>query len=542
MSPTRASRTLRQAVALAACFLALLPPILVLAPVADARDPAVGDAFEFDHRIFLDNGEGDYAGYSETTESHYRYEVASVASDLVTVRVVGSWRWSASDGTSDSGSDDFTFTFDRATRKYVMGDDLGGAFADPSIWFWIPVPLARGQSVDLLVDWLGVVELDSTVWVGLVPKKGLMLETSGTYTRADVYGFFDVTYHDRYWFDRDSGFIIAELYEEFDRGATASFRWREEIFVTSSSYPVPVDFVLFGAVDLGLPALGAVGVALAVRRVRGPWKVPGTSGLGKVVVRRIRRPGQLDGLAPDASRFFSPFLPTFARRALASGDRVLAATSGPTIVGLFTDDRESGLGSLFARDGFVARFLLRKLKASDFFLEANGTSWDLPARAIDAFDILELKDPQPAPFDAAVVEPMTPAHLPHVRAIAEHVYQGRASSWIESSFHDGDVAFVARSGERIVGFGFATVVGTDARLHSLTVVPSHRARGIGSEIMAARLSALAALGVTRAIVEISQHNAASLRVAYRFGFAPIGRSVHHSTQAQTLVLAYQRQF
>src|SRR5207247_9966600 len=101
------------------------------------------------------------------------------------------------------------------------------------------------------------------------------------------------------------------------------------------------------------------------------------------------------------------------------------------------------------------------------------------------------------------------------------------------SLHDlfrsrgGDLGFVAMHGPAVAGFGFATVVGPVARLHTLTVVATDRARGLGTELTNARLATLAALGVQRVIVEISKQNVASLRIAARAGFAPIGETIYY---------------
>jgi ribosomal-protein-alanine N-acetyltransferase len=136
---------------------------------------------------------------------------------------------------------------------------------------------------------------------------------------------------------------------------------------------------------------------------------------------------------------------------------------------------------------------------------------------------------------------MTANDLPDVVRIAEGVYQGRAGHFIRSSFEGGDLGFVAVSGPRVVGFGFATIVGTIARLHTLTVSADQRARGLGTEIMKARLSALAALGVERVLVEISKNNTASMRIATRVGFAAVGESVYYSRKPEAAPIALQRQ-
>jgi RimJ/RimL family protein N-acetyltransferase len=84
------------------------------------------------------------------------------------------------------------------------------------------------------------------------------------------------------------------------------------------------------------------------------------------------------------------------------------------------------------------------------------------------------------------------------------------------------------------------VVGSVARLHTLTVVESDRARGLGTELTHARLAALATLGVDRVIVEISKQNVASLRIATQAGFAPIGETIYYSRKPEAAPTALQR--
>src|SRR5207244_11199666 len=110
---------------------------------------------------------------------------------------------------------------------------------------------------------------------------------------------------------------------------------------------------------------------------------------------------------------------------------------------------------------------------------------------------------------------------------------------VASSFGGGDLGFVAMPGPTVARFGFASVVGPVARLHTLTVLAAERARGLGTELTNARLATLAALGVQRVIVEISKQNVASLRIATRAGFAPIGETIYYSPNPEAAATAVQ---
>src|SRR2546428_892966 len=300
MSSRRAGRTAAHAIATLVGLLLVVPGLYI----ASARDPRSGDAFEYGHNIYLDRGTGEYDGYSETTRAHSTYRVLSTSGDKSTVLAQGSWSWQASDGNRQSGILDVQFSFSVTTRRYLAGIDVEGNYSDPAVWFWISTPAVPGQVHHILDDSLTVTSVDATVWIGSLPRKALQLDSSRTYFRDDVYGQFTVSYHDRYYFDANTGFILSESYEEIDQSGLASFRWREEIVVTASSYPIPLDLVSFGAIFVGIPAV-LVATLYGVRRYyRGPRTVIGRTetGMRAVTVRRVPRPAAPLDVAPRAPK------------------------------------------------------------------------------------------------------------------------------------------------------------------------------------------------------------------------------------------------
>src|SRR5438093_8199840 len=106
MSSRRAGRTAAHAIATLVGLLLVVPGLYI----ASARDPRSGDAFEYDHNIYLDRGTGEYDGYSETTRAHSTYRVLSTSGDNSTVLAPGSWSWQASDGNRQSGMLDVQFS------------------------------------------------------------------------------------------------------------------------------------------------------------------------------------------------------------------------------------------------------------------------------------------------------------------------------------------------------------------------------------------------------------------------------------------------
>ncbi len=531
------------------CCLALTVALvlpLVLSAAVRAASPSAGDFFEYDSTSNVSNGGQAYYGYTDSLTAHYRYSVESVSGGNVTMLGTGSWHYQDSSGLDQSGTDTYHPVFSLATREYLSGIDVN-LTGPVSVWFWVPTDVAVGQVVYVLDEPLTVISLSTTWWQGALPRSVVLLEGSGSYVRDDAYGVYNATYRDQYYYDRATGFVVAETYVEHDvgswQGMAASFDYSAKISITSSSYALPLDLVTFASIYLAIPAALVLVVVAVIRVRRGPSRIRIGSGNQAVYVRikRVRAQAELTGLTPNGSPFFGPFLPVLAERSLAEGDPVVLALDERKVMGLALLDRESGMGSLFASEDKVAKVLLKRVRMSDFFADGTIPPQILNAREMDRFTILQLRNPQPADYDSSVVRPMTADDLSTVIWIAQDVYRSHATRFIESSFKAGDLGYVAVANGRVVGFGFATVVGTVARLHTLTVAATERARGLGTELTRARLSALAALGVDRVIVEISKQNTASLRIATKAGFAPVGESIYYSRSPSSAPAALQRQ-
>ncbi len=542
--PHRASHRAAAVVSLSLVMALALP--IVLSSAAVAATPQTGDFFEYDYSTSVDNGGQAYAGYTDSLHAHYHYSVESVSGDTVTVVGTGTWSYQDSNGLSNSGTDTYNPVFSTTSRRYLSGVDAN--VTGPAwVWFWIPTNVTVGQVVYVLDEPLTVKSLGATVWLGAVPHSTVLLEGSGEYTRNDEYGLYTADYQDQYYYDRATGFIVSEQYTEQDtgtwQGQPASFRYRATISVTASSYAIPLDLLSFALLYIGVPAAVVLVIAGIIRVRRGPSRLRLGSGNQAVYVRirKAKSPADVTNLTPDGSPFFGPFLSVLAERSIAEGDPVVLALDDRKIMGLALMDRESGMGSLFASEDAVARVLLKRIRMRDFFADGTIPARILRAKEVDRFTILQVRNPQPMDYDTELVRPMQADDMPAVISIAEEVYRGRARRFLQSSFNAGDLGFVATSAGRIIGFGFATVVGTVARLHTLTVSAPDRARGVGTEIMKARLSALAALGVDRVIVEISRQNVASLRVASKMGFAPVGESIYYSRNPPEAPSAMQRQ-
>jgi L-amino acid N-acyltransferase YncA len=525
--------------------------IAVPALAAPSGEPQVGDWFEYDYNTYLDNGYGEYYGYAETMRSHSRYEITQIQSGLVTVHRIGGWTWQGSDGSYDFSDFDTYFRFDLGTREYYNGEvDVDFPTIDPRVWFWIPPSIEDGSMVQVLDDTLFVTSHDSTIWNGWFPYKSIALEISGTSARNDVYGNFNIDYWDNYYFDKRSGFIVAEEYNEWDYDyyGNTGFHWRESVMLTDSSFTVPYDPAQLLGVYIGIPLVVFGAIAVGWRAGFGPRTYKFKTGPAelrtsplKVRVKQIWSPKKLEGMEWAGSTYFAPLVPVFASRALNMLDPVVIAVSEGKVIGLAIKNRESAMGTVFAEDPRVAKALLKRLHLKHFFLDTKEENWNVPgAVLVDAFDVLMLKGPRTESFDASRIRPMTETDLTTVTRIAQQVYKGKAKRWIHHSFKGGDVGFVAVDGGRVVGFAFATVAGKTARLHTLTVEPNHRSRGLGGDLMAARLNTLAALGVEEVLVEISRFNLPSISIARKVGFIKVGESAYISKNPDLMLTEAHR--
>jgi ribosomal protein S18 acetylase RimI-like enzyme len=223
---------------------------------------------------------------------------------------------------------------------------------------------------------------------------------------------------------------------------------------------------------------------------------------------------------------------------MAGGDRVAYGTRNGVLVGLALHNREGDIGSIFAADTGLAESLRRFVRSKDFFSEARHQvpSWSrewagemgVSLRSGDAYNLIDtyhvllLRRFPGSGYDGSLVGRMRPEELRAVADIAKKVFRTDSDRWLKAQLDGGDTAFVARVDGRVVGFALLTSVGYAGRLHTLAALPEYRGRGIGRELVRARLAALEALGARYAIAEVARWNLASLQLLYAHGFEKAG--------------------
>jgi ribosomal protein S18 acetylase RimI-like enzyme len=554
VSPRLAPRLhipLRPGAGLAALLLLGAP--LLGGTASAAYTPQLGDFFDYHFHRHVGNGGGEYEEYADDTISDGHYEVIAVTPSQVTMHTYYRWSYTSNDAPSDRGVEDRQVSFSISTRHFTSphtdNDELDGfPAANFAVWFWINPDVRLNEQLLVFDNMLTVTSLDATIWIGMSPKHAIKVEGSGVGSRNDNYGQFNFRYTDTYYFDITTGWFIAERYVERDtgtwNGSPASFTWTEDLDFGRASYTPEVNTAalagFWAGVGLFFAILAAMGWAYRWRT-----RVVFVSQFDRVRLGRLKSAAHLRPMLPTASdaagssasegplavdgvtQFFGHFLEDFARKGEASGDTMAVASAGGRIQGLALYNKEGDVGAIFAQGTGLAEALRKFVRSKDFFTEwrhsvgDSAREWasEMGVRftsndaynLLDTYDVLRLSNFPSSGYDTSLVTRMKPEDLADIAAIAKTVFKVDSKVWL-----------AAQLAGRVIGFGMATAVGRAGRLHTLAVLPEFRTRGIGRELVRARLGTLSALGARYVIAEVARWNIASLELLYAHGFEKVG--------------------
>ncbi len=459
-------------------------------------------------------------------------------------------------------SEDRIAAFSLKTRLYTTRIDLDEYdkydSSRLSVWLWIPPEVKARDKVSILDDEFTVTGEYVTFWSGWVPKKGIELRSSGTRSRDDEYGKFTYTYTDIYYFDRSTGYIIAEQYTEKDtglwKGAPATFELTEGFDLSRSSYAIPVDYLALIAEIIGTLVIIVI-IVYAGYKYRWRVRFLRVDPYGNVKISRVTSTKDLYFNKNLATNIFDPFIHDFVNKTLlskdiATRDIVASATASMQLVGIATFNHESGIGMILCENTEIKEGIRRFIGVKDFFTEVRST---IPEKIIneaakfgepiknqfaynvfDTYKIIRLENLKNLDFDTELITRMKERDLPEVESISNKVYNVKSRSWIHAQYLSEDIGFVARVDGKIIGFAFATYANGHGRIHTLTVLPEYQNRGIGKELMRARLKALYDLGAVDVIAEIANWNLSSLQIAYRHGFKQAGTMYVETVRPQRI--------
>jgi hypothetical protein len=231
---------IRRLVALA--LLLVLVSVPVAAGVGTQYTPKATDYFHYYETVVLNDGTGDYGGYTENTWVNGSVSLNSVAANgTENASYQNSDHWVNNSGAHASWTSGGSFTYSASTYQYVHGTDNQTGYSSPVyVWFYMDHALPVGGSFSLLNAPMNVVssnysyDLGGTRYVATIFTEG-----NDTYTRDDVYGEFTATYNWKAYFDPTTGYIVGYLYTEHDSNSSGDgFTWTDTLYVTSTSYPL----------------------------------------------------------------------------------------------------------------------------------------------------------------------------------------------------------------------------------------------------------------------------------------------------------------
>lgn len=232
--------------------------------------PQSGDQFTYSETVVLDQGVGNYTGYSENSAYTGSIHITSVLPNLTeSASYQSSGTYQNSLGQGYPWAENGSFTFSASTFHYVQGTDNQTGYVNPFVWFFIDGALANGSAVTILNTPSLVISNDLAYPSPLSSTgyaKAVYVEGSGSYQRNDVYGVFTASYTWQAYYDPTTGYALGYTYTETDSDAAGDgFRLIDTAHDTQASFPVTaVSAPPPSGPPLGNGASSAFSTALAV--------------------------------------------------------------------------------------------------------------------------------------------------------------------------------------------------------------------------------------------------------------------------------------
>jgi RimJ/RimL family protein N-acetyltransferase len=229
----------------------------------------------------------------------------------------------------------------------------------------------------------------------------------------------------------------------------------------------------------------------------------------------------------DLSDWFNPYLPYFLRETLRSGGEVTVSSAGGAVDGLCLYNPTERVASIFTRSEEIARAMFERRSGISVFSEAAlgpiAESYRVYSVELDRWA-----------SDHRFTHPVRPARasdLPAVRRLLLDVYGAADERWFATMPSTTERWFLVELDGKLAGTACASLVGRHGRLHSLSVAPTRRRLGIGSDLVFARLVWLRAAGARSVLSEISERNLPSRALAEGAGMRDVGRLFRYERPA-----------
>ncbi len=292
--------------------LALASPALAQSPAAPVSHyvPRAGDSLTYSEEIVLDNGYGNYTGYTEHDFINGSISVGAVAGNgSVATHYASTGNWSNNQGQSEFSGEHGWFGFSYQSYLYVNGTDNQTGYTNPFVWFYVNNTVGVGGGVTLLNSPLTVDALAAAYPMASSPTGYVVTiraEGNGSYQRNDIYGIFTATYTWVAYFDPSTGYIVGYQYTEQDSSSSGGFTWTDTLSDTHTSFPLTAA----SAPPTPSSSSGGFSETLVVLIVVVVVVVIAILVLVAVRARRRSRPGLANASLPQHA---APGAPAFAR-------------------------------------------------------------------------------------------------------------------------------------------------------------------------------------------------------------------------------------
>ncbi len=289
----------------AALYLALAPLLVAAFALGSAGAaassahyvPNSGDGFHYQEVIVVNDGVGNYTGYTDQTTIDGSIGVTGVLPNgTESADYQYTQSWADNQGQSSTITSSGNFTFSATTYHYVQGTDNQTGYANPYVWFYMNNSLPVGGSFYALNTPMTVESLTTSSPAATSPTGyavTIYAIGSGSYQRNDSYGVFTATYTWKEYFDPATGYIVGYTYTEQDRNGANGFTYTDTLGVTSTTYalqagpPPPTGpntssafptFVLYAGIALVILVVIIIVAVVVVARNRSHPSLPRHSG------------------------------------------------------------------------------------------------------------------------------------------------------------------------------------------------------------------------------------------------------------------------
>jgi GNAT superfamily N-acetyltransferase len=246
----------------------------------------------------------------------------------------------------------------------------------------------------------------------------------------------------------------------------------------------------------------------------------------KIELRNIVKFVGLDDLKDKTLEVRHPldnFIPLFVDEAFYAGGEVYGyIDKNDILLGIFVYDPSESVGTSFSDNIEISKLFLNLKEHLGFYSYQKMETYN----EIEDYYILKLESLTLTHRYKHNIKIAKNEDLDTIVSFMKHSLQIVSERWIRSAYECGEVCFIYRINNGIVGIAWLALSGNIGRLHSIYVTPEFRRTGIGKDLLFARLFYLKNLGINMAFSEIARGNKSSIRNSQSLGMKK-GGSIYY---------------